>query len=107
MKKLNVLMLGLLLLLLILGSCRRSESERFHQNMENLTDSAFEYIEPQKEKVQIKADTIAIESSAFETTPIGDDDESYMDIPDVPDDDYNKSATDYDALKMLSGQDDD
>ncbi len=30
-----------------------------------------------------------------------------MDIPDVPDDDYNKSATDYDALKMLSGQDDD
>ena len=34
MKKLNVLMLGLLLLM-ILGSCRRSESERFHQNMEN------------------------------------------------------------------------
>ena len=99
MKKLNFLAVGLLLLIVLCG-CRRSESERFQQNMENLTDSAFEFIEPKKEKVQMKVDTTAIE-----TTPIGDD-EGYVAVPDIPDDDYNENATDFDAMKMLSGQDD-
>ena len=98
MKKLNFLAVGLLLLI-VLGGCRRSESERFQQNMENLTDSAFEFIEqPADSVVEAEAEASA-EGAGWA------DDDGLVAVPDIPKERaINMNADDYETKKVMTGR---
>jgi hypothetical protein len=99
MKKLNILAFGLLLLM-ILGGCRRSESERFQRHLEKYNDSTFEYVAPKKDKMPVQADTTTLYEHAIV------EDEGYVTMPDIPGEvKVNKRANDRDAMRLLGGED--
>ena len=97
MKKLNFLAFGLLLLL-VLGGCRRSESERYQKYLETTSDStSFEFVTPPEDKVKLA------EEAAKQIDP--HDNDSVYGVPSIPQDHgINMTASDDEAEKIMRGE---